>query len=285
MMSPDAISIPRIPKETARAASAIFGRGNFYIQVGEQLDSILEDVDCAPFLRKTGRSAFEYSTLPLITFFQFMERLTDNQAIDALRTRTDWKYALHLSLLSGILHETALCQFRQRVICDPASQSEFQKLVDRLVGLGPLPSPAFQKSSAEEVIDSVCTFNCLSTAQQTMQQTLEVLAARFPEWLRKIALPHWYGRYNPAVPLVDAARRIAQREFLMEEITSDIHHLLEKVGRSGLPEISQLAEVKALQQVWLPQAQRFGQAASDRQELLSHKLCEDCSYAGAGWRR
>ena len=122
-MSNQVNTIPPIPRETARSAKAIFGRGNFYIQVGEHLAAILEDIQ-SEYLLEAG------AILPQTTFFQFLENLTDAQAIEAVRTRSDWKFALHLPVYPPVFQESALCEFRQRILtsrivamsfCEPRS--------------------------------------------------------------------------------------------------------------------------------------------------------------------
>ena len=223
-------------------------------------------------------------TLPLITFFQFIEGLTDVQSIDAVRTRTDWKFALHLSLFPANLHENALCWFRQQILSDAVRQREFQRLMDRLIVLAPTLNSNFQSLKSLEVVSLVCSLNSLHRAQQAMNQALEVLAVRFPQWLRKIALPHWYGRYNPTVHRLDVAILLGQQRFLMEEIASDIHHLLEKVDQSGSREISELHEVKVLNRVWTQMFPVTDQAPNHRLESLSIRDCDFCFHDGAGGR-
>jgi hypothetical protein len=117
-----------------------------------------------------------------------------------------------------------------------------------------------------------------------MNQTLEVLAVRYSQWLRKIALPHWYGRYNPTAPRLDVAILLGQQRFFMEEIASDIHHLLENVHQSGSHEINELYEVQVLERVWTQQFQGRNLDQSLRLEALSLKDCEVCSHKGAGRR-
>jgi transposase len=277
-------AIPRIPKETLRAANAVFGRSNFYILVGAHLEGILEDLERQYFLEGEPPANPEEVCLPLITFFQFVEGLTDLQALDAVRTRTDWKFALHLSLIPARLHENALCQFRQRVLRDPLGQREFQRLIDRLVVFVPALHNHLQTLKVLEIVAIVCTLNRLNRAQQAMQQALEALAGRFPEWLRKITLPHWYGRYNPTVPRLEVATLPGKQWFLMEEIASDINHLLENVHQSDSQEISGLLEIRLLEQVWKQQFQSLKQAGADRLELFSHGDCERCSHAAGGGR-
>lgn len=282
MLSAYANAIPSIPKETARAASAIFGRGNFYIQVGENLDAILGEIRRNHSQARDRFSKVEGLSLGLITFFQFVEGLTDAQAGDALRTRIDWKFALHLSLLPKMLDEKALCLFRVGILSDAVGQHEYQELINRLVSYAPSLNDRFQRLRSLELVSLVCSVNRLNQVQQAMNRVLEILAARFPQWLRTIALPHWYGRYNPAIGKFDGTILPGQQRFFMEEIGSDIQHLLEKARQSGLREISELHEVRLLEQVWLQQLQTLEPLQPDWLELLSHKDCENCSQRGAG---
>lgn len=277
-------TLPRIPKETARAAYASFGRNNFYILVGDHLEHILEELQQQHKFEGKDPSQTEDVTWPLITFFQFIEGLTDVQAAEAVRTRTDWKFALHLSLFPATLHEYALCKFRQQIFADPVSQRDYQRLIDRLIVFAPALHSKIQRLISLEVVSLVCSLNRLHLAQQAMNQALEVLAVRFPQWLRKMTLSHWYGRYNPTAPRLDVAILLGQQRFLLEEIASDINHLLEKIHRSGSREIRELYEIQVLQQIWTQQFQVLGESQSTRPETLSSKDCESCPQKGTGRR-
>lgn len=271
MMADSSKPIPSVPKETARAANAIFGRSNFHILVGEHLETILEDTQFELSSERGGISKVDVATLALITFFQFLEGLTDIQAVDAVRTRTDWKFALHMSLIPTIFHESALCQFRQRILTDFGSQLEFQRLIDRLAKFNPSIRSNFQDLKSLDIVALVCSINRLNRAQQAMHQALEVLAVRFPEWLRKAALPHWYGRYNRATPRLEVTLLLGQQRFLMEEIETDIHHLLEKLHQSGLQELGELPEVKVLHQIGSQES-----LAHQPLEGVGNQLCSSC---------
>jgi transposase len=274
-----------MPKETARAANAIFGRSNFYIVIGEHLDNLLEDVQLTGLSEKECASKREGSTWALITFFQFLEGLTDVQAVDAVRTRIDWKFALHLSLIPARFHEYVFCEFRQRILTYSDNQQEFQRLVDRITSLVPSPTGPAQQLNGLEVASFVCSVNRLSHAQQAMNQVLEILAARFPDWLRKMALPHWYGRYNRVIPRLEVALLLGQQRFLMEEIGADIHHLLEKIHQSGSTELAELHEIKMLEQVWAQQFTTPEQRTCPSHENPNLTACNTCAYRGAGRRQ
>ncbi len=285
MMSDRSNLIPSMPKETARAANAIFGPSNFYITIGEYLETILEDIQLPGSSEKEDIARVEGSTWALITFFQFVEGLTDVQVVDAIRTRLDWKFALHLSLVPARFREYVLCEFRQRILTDSANQHEFQRLLDRLVTLVPSLGNNFQSLNSLEVVAFLCSINRLNHAQQTMNELLEILAVRFPGWLRKMALPHWYGRYNRATPRLEVAILLGQQRFLLEEIGADIHHLLEKIHQSDLAELAELQEVKILEQVWSQQFNARNLTPGCWPEDLNLKDCHTCVYRGAGRSR
>ena len=249
-MSGHSEAIPAIPRDTFRAAKAIFGGNNFYILVGERLESILQGLSLDFAALRDGVPALRGILLAFITLFQFVEGLTDIQAIDAVRTRIDWKFALHLSLLPTILHEQELCEFRQRILAHPSNQSELQKLIDRLMAVIPLRAQNFQDLKSLDAVSFVCLVNCLDHAQQAMNDALAVLAAQFPDWLRRVALPHWYSRYNSATPRLEVALLLGQQRFFLEETRADIHHLLEEIHRSELPRMGDLYEVELLEQIW-----------------------------------
>jgi transposase len=276
-------AIPSIPKETARAASASFGHGNFYIQVGEQLDSILEELHWQQSHEWSGGFATaEDLSLALITLFQFMEGLTDAQASDALRTRIDWKFALHLSLLPRTLDEMALCRFRERMLHHAIEQYAYQMLLDGLIRSIPLLTSQLQLPGSLEMVSRVCSVNRLNQFHQAMNRVLEVLAARFSPWLRAIALPHWYGRYNPAIARFEGSVLRDQPRFRMEEIGSDIQHLLEQVSQSGSPEMRGLSEIRLLEKVWLQHLETARPSPGNQLTLFDHKDCECCSHKTGG---
>lgn len=267
-MSKQLIAIPPIPRETERNARAIFGRRNFYILVGEYLESILDDIQPEALL-EAGM------ILPQITFFQYLEGMTDAQAVEAVRTRLDWKFALHLPFYPPTIRESTLCRFRQRILNDLQYQREFQMLVDRFVTFNPPQNERFQSFINLELLSQICLVNRLDWIWATMGRMLEVLATRFPGWLRKNALPHWYGRYNHITTGFEANASLIQQEFSMEEIAADIDYLLNKIHQLAQPEIGELKEVKALEYIW---TQQIKKSLTDKYEILKPIDCVFCVH-------
>ncbi len=85
--------IPVILAETLRVARAAFPQGNIYIQLKDELGSVYEDELFAHLFPQRGQPAASPWQLALITVMQYMEGLSDRQAVDAVRSRIDWKYA------------------------------------------------------------------------------------------------------------------------------------------------------------------------------------------------
>jgi transposase len=270
--------IPPIPTETKRLAKAVFGPGNFYVRVGDRLGAILEDIHLDRF-PETGRIArTPGALLPLVTFFEWVEGLTDDQALDAVRTRIDWKYALHLPVNPPVFHQNVLCEFRHSVIVDPLSQGEFQKLVDRLVTLNPPVNNQLQNFEILSLLSAVCLVNRLNWIRQAMQQALGFLAGKHPEWLRQVALPRWYGRFASISSGTNLTESSLQHELSLEELGEDIHYLLEEVHRSNSREINEAQEIKALRLIWKRQFEGAGVALLAQSGASKWNNCDSCRY-------
>jgi len=263
--------MPPLPPETARQTRAIFGRNNFYIQVGEKIDEIFRKLEPERLLAMEVAPLVPGAVLPLATFFQFVEGLTDEQAAQALHTRLEWKFALHLPVNSLAFRPYALCEFRRQVRSDPQSQAELQELVDQLKELRPPVNERLSDLKSMELISALCSMNRFSQVEATIKQALEVLACQYPLWLRKIAMPRWYGRYRYVPGMADPAGSRGSRGIPLREIVQDIHLLLKQVNATGAPEIRALPEIR-----WL--------AAVSRQQFVNRILAPDAKpeFAGPG---
>ena len=80
-----------VPEETARVARLAFPRGNRYMRLRDELDSIYADASFATLFPRRGQPAASPWRLALATVFQFAEGLSDREAAEAVRSRIDWK--------------------------------------------------------------------------------------------------------------------------------------------------------------------------------------------------
>ena len=252
---------PPLPADTARAAKAVFNRSNLYLTIGDQMESLFAGIDPTDLATLVGRPASSFVLLALVTLFQFAESLTDQQAAEASRTRMDWKYALHLPLSHPGLDFAGLCEFRQQLLLDTTAQRAFEHVLTRLTEIGLVGSRSRQRLQLGDVLAAVCTLTRLEQTAEAMCLALEAVAARQPEWLRMIALSHWYERYNRALLYSHLPHTIKEQEALAQAIGSDALHLLETVAGSNGSGLARLPEVQNLRQMWDRQfEQQEGQA-------------------------
>ena len=78
-----------IPPETARVARAAFPKGNRYLWVADELDTLLTDEAFLTLFPTHGQPALPPWRLALVTLLQFAEGLSDRQVAHAVRSRID----------------------------------------------------------------------------------------------------------------------------------------------------------------------------------------------------
>lgn len=238
-------SLPPIPEDTFLAASALYGKGNIYLQLGDALELLVGEL-----LPETTNASYRAHILPaLLTIIQYVEGLTNDQVLEAVRTRLDLRYALHLPLNSPGMSLDTLCEFHQTLYTNPTQQQRLQNLLNRLVDFGLVRTVAGEQPQARHILSRVCIISQLSEVTRAMYEALETLAVADPEWLRQIMRPTWYDRYN-------RSSRLAARSFSGErwnaraqELLGDIQYLLQAVQRRNSTKLAELPEVRYIKQI------------------------------------
>src|SRR3970040_224772 len=109
------IQPPRsMPVETARLGAQLLSADSPYKLIGDQLFEQYADADFADLYATAGKPAISPVLLAFVTVFQFLEKLSDRQAAEAMRVRLDWKYALRLPLEYAGFDFSVLSEFRDR---------------------------------------------------------------------------------------------------------------------------------------------------------------------------
>jgi transposase len=116
-----------IPEETARVARAAFPKGNPYLTLRDELETIYPDT----LFPNRGQPAESPGRLAIVTVLQFAEGLSDRQAADAVRSRIDWKYLLGLGLEDPGFDFSVLSEFRDRVLDGGLEQSLLDQVLER----------------------------------------------------------------------------------------------------------------------------------------------------------
>ena len=244
-----------VPATTARAAKSLFNIENLYLAMGDQLAPLFNDLDLDEMDSFGERPAGTLFVLATVTFFQFVERLPDRQAADAVRTRLDWKYALHLPLDHPGIDASALNEFRRRLQANARGQRVFEAIQSRLTGLGFLTNGNKQQVSVDEVLTTVDALSRAGETREAIGAALEALASSDPEWLRSVALPHWFERYDRQFTSQQLPKPQEKLESLVQAIGADIAYLLQATEKADVPDLALLPEVQALRRVWRQQSE------------------------------
>lgn len=84
-MSRQPQKLPEIPEDTARIARILFPKGNKYMWLRDELDTIYEDEQFIAIFSKNGQFAEQPWRLAVMCVIQYMENYTDRQAAEAFR--------------------------------------------------------------------------------------------------------------------------------------------------------------------------------------------------------
>ena len=248
-MSLRSVPYPQLPPDTARVARTVYHREHLYLRIGDRLDLLCADVSWQDLSALGGQDVRTLFTMAMLTLFQFAEDVADRQAADALRTRLDWKYALHLPLDYPGLDPTRLAEFRQRITGHEVGERVLGCLLGRLDSVGLLGGSHKSGTDVRSALWAVEALNRIERAQMTMSLALEALAADEPEWLRRTGMPHWHARYGSRAS-GDRPPQQHDRAAQLEAIGADMAHLLAIVRSSDRQDLLQWPEMVALQSLW-----------------------------------
>jgi transposase len=137
-----------MPEATGRIGKQLLREDDPYRLIGDHLFEEWREEDFADLYSSEGKPGYSPVILAFVSIFQFMERLADRQAAQALRMRLDWKYALHLPLEDEGFDFSVLSEFRDRLIEGKAEKRVFDKLVEAIRSMGLIKERGKQRSDS-----------------------------------------------------------------------------------------------------------------------------------------
>ncbi len=155
-----------VPAETAKVARAIFPKGNLGITMADRLSSFLCDQDFSALFSSQGQPGASPLRLALVTILQYIEGLTDRQAADAVRSRSDWKYLLGLELTDQGFNHTVLSEFRTRLISQQAESLVFDQLLTWCQQQGWLQARSRQRTDRRRSVSGSALRMCSRRVEQ-----------------------------------------------------------------------------------------------------------------------
>jgi len=264
------IRYPPIPADTVRATEEAFGSDHPYLKIGNGLEMVFCDANLDSVVATDASLADSFWPYSLATVLQYWEDLTDRQMANATRTRIDLKYALHLPLIFPGMNPSALCRFRGQLQHNQAGREAFQQVVDRVDAF--IGGQKKNLADSNQIISTICLISRYEIVIETMRNVVEALAADHPEWLRSMALPHWYRRYYYGQNPRRTPRSSKNAEALLCSVGEDGQHLIKAFEKSEAINLMELPEIQALRQEWQHQFEMEG----DRLKVRSPN-CANCA--------
>jgi transposase len=243
-----------VPEETIRVARAAFPKGNAYMTLRNELETIYTDSQFAPLFSPRGQSAESPWRLAVVTILQFAEGLSDRQAAEAVRSRIDWKYLLGLKLEDAGFDYSVLSEFRDRLIAGGMEQQLLDTLLARFRARGLLKAHSQQRTDSTHIEAAIRILNRLELVGETMRHALNSLAVSAPDWLKAHVPTEWYERYGPRFEQWRLPKTEAERHKLALQIGRDGQQLLLWAYAPDTPEtVRKEAAVDILRRVWVQQ--------------------------------
>ena len=243
-----------VPEETARVAQAAFPKGNPYLTLRDELETIYADSYFADLFPTRGQAAESPGHLALVVVLQFAENLSDRQAADAVRSRIDWKYLLGLGLGDPGFDFSVLSEFRARLLAGGLEQRLLDDLLERFRERGLLKERGKQRTDSTHIQAAARNLNRLECVGETIRHTLNSLAEIAPRWLQDRVPQEWYERYGPRFEQYRLPKTESARQSLTLQVGQDGRQLLHWVYASEQAEaLRQHPAVETMRLVWVQQ--------------------------------
>jgi transposase len=218
---------PEVPERTAAVARAAFPRRSLAIRLRDELGPVFQDTDFIGTFGVRGKPGIAPSLLMLVTVLQFVEQLTDRQAVAAVAGRIDWKYALGLELDDPGFDNSVLAEFRARLVRSDLARLALDPLLKHCRELGLVKAGGKQRTDSTHVIAAVRDLNSMELAGEAVRALVEALATVAPAFLAETAdLEQWAKRYGPPVSAWRQPRTAAERDALTVQYGRDGRMLL-----------------------------------------------------------
>jgi transposase len=223
-------SIGPVPEDTARIAKAAFRkRKNKYVVFADAFDTVFSHDDFSELFPVTGRSAIHPARLALLILVQYAEGLSDRDTMEALDSRIDLKYLLHLPMDHEGYDHTALTHFRERMVSGSAESLLFDKILD-LAKENNMLSKDKQRSDSTHVLSAARSMGRLELVLETMRVALDWLCDEAPEFLLRVSNAFEMNRAYEARGLeFPLPKKEADKKALSEAIARDAKRLLNSI--------------------------------------------------------
>ena len=162
----------------AGAPKAVRQRADFFVFFAGTVFAQLEKYRPAlapAYHRAAGRPAWEPVRLLGALVLQFVERLPDRQAAEAMQYDLRWRLALHLQPGESACDPSLLTVFRNRLLAGGQERLGFEAVLALLVAEGWMPKRATPRLDSTHVCGLLARMNRLDCARETIRLALEAV--------------------------------------------------------------------------------------------------------------
>ena len=125
-----------------------------------------------------GRPALEPVRLLGVLVLQFVERLPDRQAAEAMQYDTRWRLALHLSAGEAACDPSLLSVFRDRLLAGGHARLAFEAVLELLVAEGWVARRSKQRLDSTHICGLLARMSRLDCAREAIRLVLEAVEKR-----------------------------------------------------------------------------------------------------------
>lgn len=245
-----------IPEQTVRVARAAFPKGALAMRIRDTLGSVFTDTEFKDLFPARGKPGLSPALLTMVLILQFVEGLSDRQAVAAVAGRIDWKYALGLELTDTGFDHSVLSEFRDRLVAREAGSRVLDAVLDAARDGGLLKAGGRARTDSTHVLGAVREINRLELVGETLRAALEQLATVAPQWLAGHADPAWFDRYARRIESYRLPKTDTERRAWAGRVGVDGTRLWELLtGPDASPDLLELPSVQVLRRVWLAEYQ------------------------------
>jgi len=183
-----------MPPETAAVGAALLKEDSPYRLIGDQLFAQLSEAAFADLYSAEGKPGISPVILAFVRVFQFLEKLPDRQAAEALRMRWDWKYALPLPLTYAGFDYSVLSECRDRLLAHEAEGRVFEELVSEFRALGLITERGRQRTDSIAMLTKVRRLSRLELVVETLRVTVKAILKADRAWGVRVIPPSWEAR-------------------------------------------------------------------------------------------
>ena len=163
-----------------RIPVAVRRQAEFFIFFADTIFPLLETYRerLAPlYCANNGRPAWDPVRLLAVLILQFVLRVTDRQAAEAVQYDQRWRLSLHMDQQDVAFDPSLLVVFRDRLVNSKTEALAFEAVLDYLVEQGWVPKRSRQRLDSTHVRGLLSAMNLLDCARETIRLLLEDVEA------------------------------------------------------------------------------------------------------------